>query len=674
MKTRTYWLGAALLLLATHASGATVAGLIEAFASARLAPETTAVSNVTIKHESIDLSLTSGNAALIMVGDQAAGFFFKGNGSFAYTSSEPVEQPVLASNLKRATKLSGDSSGGATRIQDSFNEILVWWLGAPMPDLAGTAGSVSMEKEFAAHRENFSREWGAPVTHRIVQRELNSGAGKFIRAEMTGGKETVAYEYDQAEDHQESFYTLERAGGTVRDIRNRLVPIPLSEQPIGRSAKQPPVAPFLLTHVDYTLIASEGDDANLTVTETITANVGGLSTVRLDLYSERFDDKVRQRKYNVRSVKDEAGKELSFEHREGSLIVGLPRPLAAGASTKLTFAIDGDFLIRPQGGSFWQLGVEPWFPMPDLNGQYYTLHSVVKVKKPYIAFAPGKTIRREEEGDYNVIENVIDKPVQFAVVHAGKYHYEEETRGGVTVRVATYALKNKRAIKQLSDLAFGVMEYYDWFLGPFPFSELNILQIDSYGFGQAPPGTMFITNEAFNPTMGELNQLFSQGINERFAHEIAHQYWGHVVKMPSGEEQWLTESFAEYCAALFLKKLKGERVYKQMLRDWESRSRRATASAPIPMANRVRIPGDRILQNRERTSLVYFKGAYLLAHLHEEMGDTAFLSFLKSYQKSFNFKFGTSQDVAGLLQFITKKDYQPYMDRYFWGTELPEMN
>jgi hypothetical protein len=90
---------------------------------------------------------------------------------------------------------------------------------------------------------------------------------------------------------------------------------------------------------------------------------------------------------------------------------------------------------------------------------------------------------------------------------------------------------------------------YEGFLGPFPFRELNIIEIPDYGWGQAPPGTLFITQEAFNPIMDEANQLFSGGVNQRFAHEIAHQYWGTVVKSPSREEQWLEEAFAEYCAA-----------------------------------------------------------------------------------------------------------------------------
>ncbi len=587
------------LVAAPSFSADTVAALVETYGALQLAPETLTVQNVKLGNGNINLSLASGRLARVMAGDQAVGFFFVGNGSYAYTSNEPVEQPLLASNLRRATKLESQKAGSGTKVTDTFDQAFIWWLGAPLPEIAGSPGGAPVEKELGEHRELLVREFGAPVLHRVVQREINAFAGKFIRVEMTGGKENAAYEWDEAEDFIESFYTLERAGGTHKDLRNRLTQIPLSEQPIGRTARQPPTPPFRLIDVDYTLVASEGNDAALTVTETFVANVNGLSVLRLDLYSETMDDKRLWRHYNVRSVKDASGKDLSFDHREDSLIIGLPKPLAANATAKVTFQIEGDFLVRPQGDNFWELGVEPWFPMPDLNGQYYTLHSVVKVKKPYVPLAPGKTIRRFEEGDYNVVENRIERPVQFAVALAGKYHYDEETRKDVTVRVATYGQKNKRAIKQLTDLAFGIIDYYTYFLGPFPFPELNIIQIDSYGFGQAPPGTMFITNEAFNPTGGDvLNQLFSKGINERFAHEIAHQYWGHAVKMPSGEEQWLTESFAEYSAALFIRKLQGDAVYRQMLRDWTSRSKVATASAPIPMANRIRIPGDRLANSR----------------------------------------------------------------------------
>ena len=68
------------------------------------------------------------------------------------------------------------------------------------------------------------------------------------------------------------------------------------------------------------------------------------------------------------------------------------------------------FLIREGGDNAWQLHLgEPWFPLPrQLAGQAYTVHSVLRIKKPFIGIAPGNTISRRDEGDYNVVENKID--------------------------------------------------------------------------------------------------------------------------------------------------------------------------------------------------------------------------------------------------------------------------
>ncbi len=44
-----------------------------------------------------------------------------------------------------------------------------------------------------------------------------------------------------------------------------------------------------------------------------------------------------------------------------------------------------------------------------------------------------------------------------------------------------------------------------------------------------------------------------------------------------------------------------------------------------------------------------------------------FLTFLKSYQKSFAWKFGTTKHVAGLLQYLTKKDYAPLLREVLLG-------
>jgi hypothetical protein len=113
--------------------------------------------------------------------------------------------------------------------------------------------------------------------------------------------------------------------------------------------------------------------------------------------------------------------------------------------------------------------------------------------------------------------------------------------------------------------------------------------------------------------------------------------------------------------------------YNAKLAHWKADASDANKWSIIPMANRLKNPATPYAAYVTRTGLIYAKGAYLLAALHRELGDQMFLTFLKSYQKSFRWKSGTTKDVIGLLNFITKKDYGPWFEQYFYGTAMPEI-
>jgi len=656
---------AAVLVVCLPVHAARFTDLLNGYRNLQLG-DSAPVSQLTYSIGHMKVTLSSGAASRVMAGKEVAGLFFKGSGSFEYRSAEPVEAPVLAFNAKRQSHLAMKTDESGTTLGGTFTELLLMGAGDAIPEVTGSGGG-SLEADLKAHRELFDQDTSECASHLLMQQKLAFPSAKVVRIEMRGGRDDLAYVYDGAESHDESLYTLRRIKFADSRIRQNLYPAILSVQPIDRDRRVTQKPAFYLTALDYALTA-DGDNADLVVTETIDRQGAQQIVLRFSMNDLEYTES-STRRYRVASVTDEKGNALPFDHDGRDLLVGVEG--LTGDTLTLKFAIDGNFLVRWGGDNAWQLGTDAWFPQPKLGGQYYTIHSVVRVKKPFIAFAPGDTIRRAEEGDYNIVENAVAQPVQFAVVHAGKYSTYEQKKGDLTVRVASYAGRNDRAGKQLSDLAFSIIAYYQYFLGPFPWKEFNIIQVNSFGFGQAPPATMFITNEAFNSIMGEVNQFFSEGINERFAHEIAHQYWGHVVKMPSAEEQWLTESFAEYSAALALKKYQGDAVYNRLVRKWKADAKLGTNTAPIALANRIE-DSDAFEGFRQRFELLYAKGPYLLYVLHKELGDQMFLTFMKSYQKSFRWKFGSTNDVAGLLQFIAKKDYKPFFEKYYWGTAMPD--
>ncbi|MGH9368827.1 MAG: M1 family aminopeptidase, partial [Thermoanaerobaculia bacterium] len=643
---------------------------IERWESLRAGPAE-AVSGLTLSAGHATLLLKSGTACPVRAGEEVVGLFFSGTGELEYQSADPIEFPIFAFNTKKATGLEVEQKEGRAVVRDTFQRALWLAAGQPLPSLPG-AGDPSLEASLQGHLEKFRRARGITISHFFVQQKLDAPAAPRVLAALDGGKEDLVYLLDGLESRSETLVVLRKPEFPDAETKKFLYPTVLSDQPVGRDRRDPLPPLYLLTEVDLALRAGKGKEASMSVGETVVPVGQTRRIFRFDLYnSVSSADNVRT--WTLQSVADAEGRPLAFDHDNGEVLVEAASPVAPDQALKLRFEIEGDFLWRPRGDSYWQLGLGggDWFPQPDLNGQHYDFHALVRVKKPFVPFASGRTIRRAQDGDENILETRTENPVSFPAVIAGAYQWEEETKNGVTIRVATYAMKNTRAMKQLAGLAFGIIEHYQNFLGPFPFPEYNIIEINTWGFGQAPPGIMFITKEAFNPLMGDVSQLFSQGVNERFAHEIAHQYWGQVVKMPSFDEQWLTESFAEYSAAIFLKAFKGQSTYKSLVNHWKSRAAQAAKISPIPLANRISIPGDVETAFIYRNDLIYDKGSYLLAALHKEMGDQNFLTFFKSYQKSFRWKFGSTKTVEGILQWLTKKDYAPFFAANYWGTGMP---
>jgi hypothetical protein len=671
MRPGRFVIAALLLCLPLSVHAAALADFVSAAKHLRVAPDAANVTNASWNVGHMTVRFATGSMSRVLAGNEPVGVYFKGSGSFEYTTAEATELPVVQHNVKAVAHVKLTSAATHAVITDDFSEVMILAGGVPMPAVTGTDGA-PLQEAFAQHAAFYGRLRIPPPVHALAEQKFAFPASAVVFADFRGGRDNIVYSLGRDDEALLAAHTPATYGADRR-LDTWLVTDLLSSQPVGHDRWTTARPAFTVSAIDFTLSA-DGDNARLDVTETINRSTSSQNALRFNLDKAEFvKPGAPFRKYNLRSVTDDQGRALWFDHElPGNLIVGLDG--VTGPTFKIKFFIDGDFLVREGGDNAWQLAVgDPWLPLPlDLAADAYTTHSIVKVKKPFIGIAPGATVARGEEGEYNVVENVIEKPVQFTTVQGGKYNLYEEKRGARTIRVATYGLKNDRACKQLSNLAANLIEYYEFFLGPFPFSEFNIVQVNTYGYGQAPPGTMYITNEAFNPTFTEDDQVFSEGINERFAHEIAHQYWAHVVRMPSLEEQWLTESFAEYSAALALKKLmpQGDAVYNRLVNKWRARAKQAAAVAPIPYANR--IEGDPSASFSERVALLYSKGPYLLYTINKEIGDPAFLTFMKSYTKSFNFKFGTTKDVAGLLGVITKKDWKPFFDQYFWGTAMPQ--
>ncbi|MFZ5786291.1 MAG: M1 family metallopeptidase [Acidobacteriota bacterium] len=621
--------------------------------------------------------MSHGTLVPVLAGDRLVGVFFHGRGRFDLAAPAAPADAVFRTNVKRASTYSPNASGG---IGDGIESALIM-ASSGLEGLAGErpwlTGAIppGFEEWFARHLERFRDDWTPRWMDLMPRAFVDPPAEPLVIIEIAASKHDLAFRRDAMRDHVETLAVMNRRRTwiDVPQLKNRRVADELATVPVGRTWLEPIPKRFMLRAVDLSLVNARELRAELTVRETFQA-LQPLAVLDLVLWSSRLGTVgahagFAEHPYTVERVSLADGQSLPFHHAHDALTVQLPRVLAAGEEVTVEFVITGDVLFRPGNDNYWELPTGSWFPRPaHLNMEFATYHAVVKTSKPFVAFSCGATVRRWDEGDLSCAEFRSERPLQFPVVLAGKYTTYGETRGGVTVRASSYGMANKAGATKLINIAFTLIEFYRPFLGEYPFPELDIIEINSYGYGQAPAGIVFLTKEAFQPLQDETSRLFSQGINARVAHEMAHAWWGHVVKMPSEEDQWISESLAEYFAAFAIGRLRREADFKKALADWRGSARFARGKGSVFLANR--LSGE--MSWEDRYGLLYAQGPLVLHALRLEIGDNASFTVTKSLLKNFEWRFGETRHFIGLTNFITKKDYTDWFDRYLFGTESPE--
>jgi hypothetical protein len=182
--------------------------------------------------------------------------------------------------------------------------------------------------------------------------------------------------------------------------------------------------------------------------------------------------------------------------------------------------------------------------------------------------------------------------------------------------------------RELLGEAQNIMRFYAGVMGDAPYAAATIALVEDELPGGHSPGYFAVVNHPlpYSRFVWRNDPAAFQGFPEFFvAHELAHQWWGQAVGWRNYHEQWLSEGFAQYFAALYAREARGETVFVQMLRQFRRWSLAEADEGPITLGYRLgHIKGD----SRVFRALVYNKGAAVLHMLRRTVGDDIFFRAL----------------------------------------------
>jgi len=154
------------------------------------------------------------------------------------------------------------------------------------------------------------------------------------------------------------------------------------------------------------------------------------------------------------------------------------------------------------------------------------------------------------------------------------------------------------------------------------------------------------------------------------AHELAHQWWGQAVGWRNYHEQWLSEGFAQYFAALYAQHARGERTFVDMLRQFRRWAIAESEEGPISLGSRLgHIKNDR----RVFRALVYNKGAAVLHMLRRLIGDEAFFSGLRRFYTDQKFKKSGTDDLRTAFEAESGQPLDRFFAQWIYGVQIPRL-
>ncbi len=225
--------------------------------------------------------------------------------------------------------------------------------------------------------------------------------------------------------------------------------------------------------------------------------------------------------------------------------------------------------------------------------------------------------------------------------------------------------------RTFQERAAAMFQFYSGVAGDTPYPAFTLAVTESEVPGGHSPAYFAILNQP--PVQSSLTWRNDPVNFESFpsfflAHEIAHQWWGQAVGWQNYHEQWISEGFAQYFAALYCREERGADAFMSVLRQMRRWAVTYSNQGPISLGYRLgHIRGD----SRAFRAVLYNKSAVVLDMLRRLVGDTAFFRGLRRFYFESRFRKAGTDDVRKAFEAESGETLDRFFDGWIFSSDLP---
>ena len=227
--------------------------------------------------------------------------------------------------------------------------------------------------------------------------------------------------------------------------------------------------------------------------------------------------------------------------------------------------------------------------------------------------------------------------------------------------------------KPEQERAADIATFYASLMGDCPYPSFTLALIESNLPGGHSPGYFAALNQPLptTPYSWRHDPASFRDYPEFFlAHELAHQWWGQAIGPANYHEQWISEGFAQYFAALYAEHHRGEDVFEGILHQMRRWALDDSDQGPIYLGYRLgHIKND----PRVYRALVYDKGALVLHMLRRLLGDQTFFAGLRRFYMAARFRKVGTDDLRKAMEAEAHQPLERFFDGWIYGDRIPHI-
>jgi hypothetical protein len=218
-----------------------------------------------------------------------------------------------------------------------------------------------------------------------------------------------------------------------------------------------------------------------------------------------------------------------------------------------------------------------------------------------------------------------------------------------------------------------ILRFYASIVGDAPYDAMTIAMVESHLPGGHSPAYFAMLN---NPsplapfTWRNDPAAFNNYPEFYLAHELAHQWWGQAVGWHNYHEQWLSEGFAQYFAALFAKERRGEQAFRDVIRQFRRWALDQSDQGPIYLGYRL---GHLKNDTRVFRAVIYNKSAGVLHMLRRLVGDDAFFRGLRRFYADNRYKKAGTMDLRRAMEAESGRSLERFFERWIFESGIPRL-